>query len=363
MKVLLTGAAGFILQHLANDGHEVVTVDALIPHAHCMDASGASDRSADAVHRLDVRDADALLPLLDGVEVVCHQAAMVGSGVAVSDMPLYTSHNDLGTAVLMAAMAERGVDRLVLASSMVVYGEGQYECPKHGLVEPFPRTIADLEAGRFVPACPRCSESLTWRLVEEDAPLRPQGSYASSKMAQEHYARAWATQAPGAVIALRYHNVYGSHVPKDTPYAGVAAIFRSALARGDAPRVFEDGKQTRDFVHVDDVVRANLTAIHALEGRAMGSFAAYNVCSGIPISINEVANILTTHSPAAVEPVTTVRVPRLRRTAHRRVTGVGGHRTRLPGFGDTRGGDRCIRLCPLAGLTHGRRLMCRVTSR
>jgi nucleoside-diphosphate-sugar epimerase len=115
VKVLLTGAAGFIggaiLRHRANDGHEVVTVDALIPRAHGMDASGPSTQSADAVHRIDVRDADALLRLLDGVDVVCHQAAMVGSGVAVSDLPLYASHNDLGTAVLMAVMAERGNSR------------------------------------------------------------------------------------------------------------------------------------------------------------------------------------------------------------------------------------------------------------
>ena len=147
---------------------------------------------------------------------------------------------------------------MVLASSMVVYGEGRYVCAGDGRSSRSPRSVAALEAGDFENHCPTCGRPLGWEVVEESAPLAPRSSYAASKVAQEHYASAWARQADGAVVALRYHNVYGPGMPRDTPYSGVAAIFRSSLERGEPPRVFEDGGQMRDFVHVDDVARANL---------------------------------------------------------------------------------------------------------
>jgi dTDP-L-rhamnose 4-epimerase len=236
-----------------------------------------------------VRDAAAVGKKLGGVDVVCHQAAMVGAGVNPADLPLFASHNDFGTAVLLAEMAARGVRRLVLASSMVVYGDGRYSCPMDGPQPPQPRAVADLQAGRFDVGCPRCGQPMRWELVDEDAPLRPLSSYAASKAAQEHYATAWARQMPGSVVALRYHNVYGPGMPRDTPYSGVAAIFRSAVERGEAPRVFEDGGQMRDFVHVQDVARANALAVERIGGEPPGAFAAYNICSGRPVSIADVA--------------------------------------------------------------------------
>ena len=199
-------------------------------------------------------------PLLDGVDLVCHQAAMVGAGVDAADAPAYGGHNDFATTVLLAQMFAAGVRRLVLASSMVVYGQGRYHCPEHGAVDPLPRRRADLDAGIFEHRCPLGGEELQWRLVDEDAPLRPRSLYAASKTAQEHYALAWSESTGGSVVALRYHNVYGPGMPRDTPYSGVAAIFRSALEKGEPPRVFEDGGQMRDFVHVDDVAAANLAA-------------------------------------------------------------------------------------------------------
>jgi dTDP-L-rhamnose 4-epimerase len=284
MRVLLTGAAGFIGAQvnaaLRDAGHEVVAVDAMLSAAH-----GPWAQVPPGCHRLDVRDADALAPLLDGVDVVCHQAAVVGAGVNAADAPSYGSHNDYGTTVLLAQMFAAGVERLVLASSMVVYGQGGYDCPEHGPVDPLPRTRADLDAGIFEHRCPLGGEELQWRLVGEDAPLRPRSLYAASKTAQEHYALAWAEATGGSVVALRYHNVYGPGMPRDTPYSGVAAIFRSALEKGEAPKVFEDGGQMRDFIHVDDIAAANLAAVTA----APDGFTAANVCSGRPISIMEVA--------------------------------------------------------------------------
>ncbi len=287
MKVLLTGAAGFIgaraAAALAGADHEVLAVDMMLPAAH----GPHSELPAD-VRRVDVRDAAALAPLLKGVDVVCHQAAVVGAGVDAADAPSYGSHNDFATAVLLAEMFAAGCTRLVLASSMVVYGQGRYECPEHGLVDPFPRTRADLDAGVFEHRCPVCGRPVGWRLVDEDAPLRPRSLYAASKTAQEHYALAWAESTGGSVVALRYHNVYGPGMPRDTPYSGVAAIFRSELEAGDVPRVFEDGGQMRDFVHVDDVAAANVAAVDA----NLAGFSALNVCSGRPISILEMATEL-----------------------------------------------------------------------
>ncbi|WP_030485145.1 NAD-dependent epimerase/dehydratase family protein [Nocardioides aequoreus] len=290
-RVLLTGAVGFIGSRIADQlrerGDEVVGVDAVIPQAH-----GEGTVVPDDVHRLDVRDAGEWADLLDGVDVVCHQAAMVGAGVTPADLPLYAAHNDLGTAALLAAMTERGVDALVVASSMVVYGEGRYSCGEHGRQPAAVRSRAALEGGDFEVHCGECGRALAWELVPEDAPLDPRSSYAASKLAQEHYTSAWVRQARSRAIGLRYHNVYGPGMPRDTPYSGVAAIFRSQLEAGRPPQVFEDGGQVRDFVHVDDVARANLAALDAVLTRDEESWAAYNVCSGHPVPILEVARIL-----------------------------------------------------------------------
>jgi len=296
VRVLVTGACGFVgsavCAELRARGHDVVGVDALIPQAHGPRAGNAGARADAAAHRVDVRDQEALDSALAGVDVVCHQAAIVGAGVAVADLPSYAAHNDLGTATLLAAMSEHDVRRLVLASSMVVYGEGRYACPEHGPVEAGIRTSAALAAGEFDHVCPACDRQLPWDRVDESAPLRPRTAYAASKVAQEHYAAAWAAQVRGEVVALRYHNVYGPWMPRDTPYSGVAAMFRSAVERGEPPQVYEDGRQMRDFVHVSDVARANVLAVeHVLAGQA-GPMAAFNVCSGSPVSILEVAERL-----------------------------------------------------------------------
>ncbi len=301
MKVLLTGSGGFIGtaigRQLDASGAEVVRVDLMLPQAH------GSSAAPEGTHVLDVRDVAQWGDLLDGVDVVCHQSALVGAGVRVADLPDYAAHNDLATAALLATMHERGVDRLVLASSMVVYGEGRYSCAEHGVRAPGIRSLVSLEAGEFENPCPVCAQPLGWELVDEDARLEPRSSYAASKLAQENYTSSWVRQAGGAAVALRYHNVYGPGMPRDTPYSGVAAMFRSSLERGEAPRVFEDGGQMRDFVHVDDVALANVLAIEAVLQRR--DFAVYNVCSGSPVSIGDVARLVARGSQAALEPEVT----------------------------------------------------------
>jgi dTDP-L-rhamnose 4-epimerase len=294
MRVLVTGGAGFIGSHvveaLTERGHEAVVFDALLPSAH---AEPPRPHAGQGWVVADVRDRDAVRDALRGVDAVCHQAAMVGLGKDFADAPAYVGCNDLGTAVLLAAMAESGVRDLVLAGSMVVYGEGRYACARHGVVRPGPRAAADLDAGRFEPLCPDCGAELPPGLVGEDAPADPRNVYASTKLAQEHLAAAWARASGGRAVSLRYHNVYGPGMPRDTPYAGVASFFRSSLERGEAPQVFEDGRQRRDFVHVRDVAAADAMALEAVRGRETGSFAAYNTGSGEPHTVGEMAHELS----------------------------------------------------------------------
>jgi dTDP-L-rhamnose 4-epimerase len=292
VRLLITGGAGFIggaiVAAALERGDEVRVLDSLRPDVHG-DTPGFDPR-IDFRHG-DVRDATAVTDALDGVDVVCHQAAKVGLGVDFSDAPDYVDSNDVGTAILLAAMASAGIRRFVQASSMVVYGEGAYRGPA-GPTRPAARTVTDLEAGRFDPTDAK-GEPLTPELIDEDAPLDPRNVYAITKLAQEQLATSWARSTGGVAASLRYHNVYGPGMPQNTPYAGVASLFRSALERGEAPRVFEDGAQRRDFVHSRDVAAANLAAIDWTDTQPAETSRAFNVGSGVVHTIGDLAAALS----------------------------------------------------------------------
>ncbi len=290
MRVLVTGGAGFIGSHIVDQlvgrGVEVVVLDNLDPAAHSVRPEYL--RKDVDYQWGDIRDLDAWRVALEDVDAVCHQAGKVGLGVDFGDVRDYVDNNDTGLAVGLLAMHESGQRRrFVLASSMVVYGEGRYRCPAHGVVRPGPRALDRLDAGRFEPTCDSCGQELVAESIPEDAPLDPRNVYAATKLHQEHLLAAFAREHDSATVTLRYHNVYGSRMPRDTPYAGVASIFRSAYESGCAPLVTEDGCQRRDFVHVSDIAAANVAAL--LNDVEPG---AYNVASGVPHSVGEMAEAL-----------------------------------------------------------------------
>jgi dTDP-L-rhamnose 4-epimerase len=297
--LLVTGGAGFIgtaiVAEALDRGWRVRVLDSLRRDVH--GGLPKPDPRVDFVVG-DVTDAAVVAHALRGIDVVCHQAAKVGLGVDFSDAPDYVHSNEVGTAVLLAGMQAAGILRLVLASSMVVYGEGSYRSSS-GFARPGPRRRGDLDAGRFDPVDDATGDPLEPALVGEDDPLDPRNVYASSKLGQEYLATSWSRGTDARVAALRYHNVYGPGMPQNTPYAGVASLFRSALTRGEAPRVFEDGRQRRDFVHVRDIASANLAAIEwtaardDAEGTAGGVFRAFNVGSGTVHTIGDMAHALS----------------------------------------------------------------------
>ncbi|WP_254666613.1 NAD(P)-dependent oxidoreductase [Humibacillus sp. DSM 29435] len=316
LRVLVTGGAGFIgtnvVSELVARGHTTTVLDSLRPDVHTDGGEAARARLHEIAARSpapdravnlavgDARDLGVVTRLCGDVDVVVHLAAKVGLGLDIDDIDDYVSSNDLGTATVLRAAARAGITRFVQASSMVVYGEGHYTCDDHGVVPPAPRTRDWLEQGRFDPPCPVCAEPLTAGLVSEHALLDPRNTYAVTKVAQEQLASVWSRETGASAVSLRLHNVYGPNMPKNTPYAGVAAIFASALDRGEAPRVFEDGGQRRDFVHVTDIGAAFAVATEA----DTSGHRAFNVGSGVVHTVGDLAQALS-GARGGPEPVVT----------------------------------------------------------
>ena len=297
-RVLITGGAGFVGSHLADAlaarGHAVVLFDNLEPQVH---GEGASRPAyLDPAHRLvtgDVRDAAALAPLVREADVVFHLAAMVGVGQSMYQIRRYTDVNVMGMATLLEILAaERKslpLRKLLVASSMSIYGEGAYDCPTDGRVAPRLRPVEQLAAGDWEMHCPRCGATVQPAPTDEDKPLYPTSIYAINKRDHEEMALAFGFAYDLPSVALRFFNIYGSRQALTNPYTGVAAIFSGRMLAHERPVVYEDGEQQRDFVHVSDIVQACCLAMTD----PAADYQVLNVGTGRPISVRQVADMLS----------------------------------------------------------------------
>ncbi len=306
-QILITGGAGFVGSHLADGllaaGHRVRVLDDLTPQVH---GDGPPDYLSPSVELVvgDVRDPNRLREVLRGVDVIFHFAATVGVGQSMYEISRYMSVNTQGTAELLQAMldAKHTPEKLIVASSMSIYGEGRYICGKCGRhASPPVRPVAQLRSSQWELHCSDCGGVLKPVPTGEDKPSEINSVYALSKRDQEELCLIFGRTYGLPVTALRFFNIYGTRQALSNPYTGVAAIFAARLLNGQAPLVFEDGEQMRDFVSIHDIVRANLLAMD----RAESNGEVINVGCGKPITIRRVAEILASSLGQKVEPVIT----------------------------------------------------------
>jgi dTDP-L-rhamnose 4-epimerase len=291
-RALVTGGVGFVGSHIVEAlnrrGVAVTVLDNLDQRVHGEKThslpSGVGLVEGDLLSQRVLGEALRIEP-----DVVFHEAALVGLGKGAVDAESYVSTNAIGTIRLMDAIARHvsKPPRFILASTMAIYGEGAYYCPGCEQPKEGTRRPEDLANQDWEPRCSDCGQILEARPVTEDQPPRPRSIYAISKLSQELLCMALGREYDLPVVSLRYHNIYGPRMPRNTPYAGVASIFKSRLLEGAPLTIYEDGKQLRDFIHVDDIVQANLLAAEAPEDKV--AFEAFNVGTGRPHQISDFA--------------------------------------------------------------------------
>jgi len=291
-KVLVTGGAGFIGSHIVDElvrrGHDVRVLDNLDPQVHGKGAKrpGYLNPNAEFL-KGDVRVRADLKRALEGVDVVFHEASAVGVGQSMYLIDYYVDVNCRGTGLLLDEMVngEHSIKKLVVASSMSIYGEGEYECGRCGSVAPDFRPKKQLEGHDWEMRCPGCGGSAVPMPTKEGKPLGPTSVYAVTKRDQEELVLSVGKAYGIPSVALRYFNVYGPRQSLSNPYTGVCAIFQSNIKNGNPPVIYEDGLQTRDFIDVRDIVAANMLAMESPKA----DYEMFNVGSGMPTSVLEIA--------------------------------------------------------------------------
>lgn len=303
-KVLVTGGAGFIGSHtvdlLTEKGYEVTILDNLELQVHQGKLPDYLNAEATFVQG-DIRDRQLLKQLIKNADAIIHLASAVGVGQSMYQIEKYIDYNTRGTATLLDVLVntENSVRKLIVASSMSIYGEGKYYCERCNEVKyPSIRSEEQLRSKVWDPLCPNCKKPLTPIPTDEDKPLMPTSIYAMSKRHQEEMCLLIGRTYGIPTVALRYFNVYGPRQSLFNPYTGVCAIFLSRILNNKPPHIFEDGNQTRDFVHVKDVARANLLALE----RSSADFHAINIGTGNPISISQIAEMLIEACKADLKP-------------------------------------------------------------
>ncbi|HWH44545.1 MAG TPA: NAD-dependent epimerase/dehydratase family protein [Thermoleophilaceae bacterium] len=285
MKALVTGGAGLIGSHVVDRllarGQEVRILDNLDEQTHPEGRPDWIPADAEFVHG-DVRDSDTLERCLEGVDEVYHQAAFGGFTTEIS---LYYDSNATGTARIFEAIANRGLDirKVVAASSQAIYGEGLYRCPDHGLVQPWMRTIERFEREQWEPPCPECGKDVTPERTHEEVRWNGETPYAVSKLAEERTTIGMGKRLGIPTVALRYAVTFGPRQSVFNPYTGVVSIFSTLLLNGIKPVVYEDGRQTRDFIFVGDIANANVLVM----GDERADHEVFNVGRGVPVNVIE----------------------------------------------------------------------------
>lgn len=307
MNILITGGAGFIGQNLVyslrKQGFAIRILDNFSPQIHIRQSLPADLVDQVELIHADVRDRDALEQALAGMDGVVHLAAETGTAQSMYQISHYNNVNSQATAQLLDVLANapHSIKKIVLASSRSIYGEGAYNCETHGLVYPGARNAAQLKSHQWDPVCPQCGASIVAVPTPEAARPSPASIYAATKYAQEDLIRIAGDSLGIGTAILRFQNVYGAGQSLNNPYTGILSIFSTRIRRGMSLPIFEDGQESRDFVHVSDVVQAIELALQT-DAANGGTF---NVGAGEPTSVMEIANMLVDAFDGKVRPEVT----------------------------------------------------------
>jgi len=304
-RILVTGGAGFVGSHLVDSlvlrGHRVRIYDSLDAQVHGRFPTPNVPAQAELVVG-DVCDRSALRKALEGVDIIFHLAAQVGVGQSMYEVARYVAGNSLGAATLLDIVANDrsnlSIQKMIVASSMSIYGEGAYQCPACGMFYPPLRPDQQLAASQWEIQCPKGHGPAEPVATDENKPLYPASVYAITKRDHEEMFLCIGRAYRIPTVALRFFNIYGPRQALNNPYTGVGAIFCGQLLSRQTPLIFEDGRQLRDFVHVSDVVQANLLAME----RPEADYQVFNVGSGSPVSILALANLLIERLAPHVKP-------------------------------------------------------------
>lgn len=291
MRILVTGGAGFVGSNLVDalvEDHEVIIYDNLEPQVH-QEIPEYLNNNAKFIAG-DIRDQDKLLEIIKDTDIIFHLASMVGVGQSMYQIKKYVDVNTYGTAKLLDILvnSEHSVKKLIVASSMSIYGEGKYSCEDCGVVYPSLRDEKQLKEKQWEMKCPICKKQVKPIPTDENKPLQPTSIYAITKKDQEEMCLVTGISYGIPIVALRYFNIYGARQSLNNPYTGVCAIFSSRIKNNNPPLIFEDGLQTRDFISVHDIVESNLIAMN----KSNANYEVYNVGTGKPTSILDIAETL-----------------------------------------------------------------------
>ena len=294
-NILITGGAGFIGSNLAlkliEKGYKVTVLDNLSPQIHTSN-SPLYDSIKDKVRFIKgtVLSYDDWKNALEEIDVVVHLAAETGTGQSMYEIEKYTDVNIKGTSIFLDILAneKHSVKKMIVASSRAIYGEGKYECSSCGIVYPNERKDEHMSKGDFTVKCPTCNANAKLLATDENSKIHPSSIYGITKQVQEQMFMVMGKTLNIPALAFRYQNVYGAGQSLSNPYTGILSIFSTRIKNGNDINIFEDGKESRDFVYIDDVVDATILGIEKDEA----NYEVFNVGLGLAIDVNKVASTL-----------------------------------------------------------------------